>query len=257
MLSDSSQSPQSQAEAIHRIYRVYASLASTLPAPLDAQAGLGGKLLYAGDMGDWRDLLFAANIVGVASLAVSADPLTQRQAIRDGVVDFVVTSLEEALRILKNEIRKRQTVSVAVAVDPALLVEQMMDRGVLPDLLPVALSEGDRVQFSRFLADGASEIAPQVEEGAFITWSVDREFARWLPRLDACVQRILPSEDSVRQRWLRLAPRYLGRLAQRRRGVVLSAPEAEQLRDEVLRLLAEHSEDSSGLPMVEIDGQPV
>jgi hypothetical protein len=257
MLSESPQSPQSQTESIHRIYRMYASLASTLPAPLDAQSGLGGKLLYAGDMGEGRDLLFAANIAGAASLAASADPLAQRQAIRDGVVDFVVTSLEEALRILKNEIRKRQTVSVAVAVDPELLVEQMLDRGVLPDLLPVALSEGDRVQLGKFLADGALRIALPVEEGAFVPWSVDHEFARWLPRLDACVQRVLPSEDSVRQRWLRLAPRYLGRLAQRRRGVVLSAPETKQLRDEVLRLLADHAQDSGGVPVVEIDGQRV
>jgi hypothetical protein len=86
---------------------------------------------------------------------------------------------------------------------------------------------------------------------------VDREFARWLPRLDACAQGLLPDEDSVRQRWLRLAPRYLGRLAQRQHGVVLSATEALQLSNEARRLLAEHSKDEGGVPVMQIDGKPV
>jgi urocanate hydratase len=104
--------------------------------PLDPNSGLGGKLLYAGEIDpESRNLLYAANIAGAASLAASPDPAALRQAMRDGVIDFFVNSLEEALRILKNEIRKRQTVSVGVAADPTRLVDQMLDRGVLPDLL--------------------------------------------------------------------------------------------------------------------------
>ena len=37
--------------------------------------------------------------------------------MRDGVIDFLVTSLDEALRILKNEMRKRTAVAVCVVQD--------------------------------------------------------------------------------------------------------------------------------------------
>ncbi len=101
---------------------------------------LGGKLLYAGALdGDGRALLIAGNIAGAASLAASADPSVQKQAVRDGVVDFLVTSLDEALRILKNEIRKRETVAVCVAVDPPAIEREILARGVTPDLLRASL----------------------------------------------------------------------------------------------------------------------
>ena len=225
--------------------------------------GLGGKLLYAGDLaGDGRKLLFAANIAGAASLAASADPLVQRHSIRDGVVDFVVTSLEEALRILKNEIRKRQTVSVGVAISPDRLVEQMLERGVLPDLLPPAeLTPGDGLtaeQASRFQTQGAVRVGSVPElAGRFTAWSVDRNYSRWLPRIDQCVKGMLTANDKLRERWLHLSPRYLGRLAQQRHGVELSSADVERLRIDVRQMLTQHAGDDGGLPVVEIDGQPV
>lgn len=208
------------------IYRLYQSL------PLGADEGLGGKLLYAGEMNEAAGhLLYAANIAGAASLAASADPNTLRQAMRDGVVDFVVNSLEEALRILKNEIRKRQTVSVGVACAPGKLTEQMLDRGVLPDLLPGdALLNSEALhpeQLGQFLEQGARQITEPVSTNAsrFITWQVDRDFTRRLPPLDELAKAVLPAEDHPRQRWLRLAPRYLGRLAQRQHGVPMTEAE--------------------------------
>jgi len=257
------------------VYRSYTALTSTLP--LDAEKGLGGKLLYAGEIGgEGRKLLFAANIAGAASLAASADVAAQRQAIRDGVVDFLVTSLEEALRILKNEIRKRQTVSVGVAVAPQVLAEQMLDRGVLPDLLPPVswddrgmvpermdpMQQMDQLDhLDQFLRQGALPIIAgedrRAGDDSYVTWSVNHDFTRWLPRLDSVVEESLPSDDWVRQRWLRLAPRYLGRVAQREHGVALSGDEMIRLRSLVLELLTEHSQDAGKLPVVRIDGVPV
>ena len=254
--------PQNLPEAI---YRAYSALASTLP--LDGEVGLGGKLLYAGEIvGEGRQLLYAANIAGIASLAASADPAVQRQAIRDGVIDFLVTSLEEALRILKNEIRKRQMVSVGVGIAPHILVEQMLDRGVLPDLLFTGSkigSNGDErpMWAEKLVSQGALPIAGAVDgttqPDAYVRWSVDRDFARWLPRLDKVAEESLPSDDWLRQRWLRLAPRYLGRLAQREHGVALAGDEVIRLRSLVLELLAQHSEGGGSLPVVHINGVPV
>lgn len=263
MSSDSPQTPKlhdsvNERNTIEEVFRLYSVLASEFP--LHLQSGLGGKLLYAGQIGQsgGNALLYAANIAGAASLGASSDPIALRQALRDGVIDFLVNSLEEALRILKNEVRKRQTVSAGVSGDPHLLVEQMLDRGVLPDLLPPASGSGEaspsHPQAEKFLAHGSKQIAHSKDReiaipGAFVTWSITstvstipavQNFSRWLPRLDACVQGILPADDLLRRRWLRLAPRYLGRLAQRQHGMVLTAYERLRFESEVGHLVARH-----------------
>jgi hypothetical protein len=249
-----SPSASSFGNSISAIYQLFTALTSAVPP--DEQSGLGGKLLYAGEINDAsRDLLYAANIAGAASLAASADRTTQRQAIRDGVVDFLVTSLEEALRILKNEIRKRQTVSVAIATSAQTLTAQMLDRGVLPDLLPsTGLGLGD---LEKFLAQGSRQIAdPPPGEAEYIAWTVDSSFARWLPRIDACAESVLPPEELIRRRWLRLAPRYLGRLAQRQHGVVLTPDERPRFEAEVNRMLERNRSERGETAQVTIAAIP-
>ena len=201
-----------------KVLRAYTVLSTLRPS------WAGALILNVGLNPTGSAVSLAANIAGAASLAASPDPAALRQAMRDGVIDFFVNSLEEALRILKNEIRKRQTVSVAVAIAAVSLTAQMLDRGVLPDLLPgLGLSP---IDFEKFLAPGARRVANAYpSQGEFVTWSVETDFARWLPRLDSLAAAILPAEDHLRQRWLRLAPRYLGRVAQRQHGVVLAAQE--------------------------------
>jgi hypothetical protein len=219
-------------EQMTAIYTLYAALFAN---ESDSTTGLGGKLLYTGEIDQQsRRLLIAANIAGAASLAASPDPQALRQAMRDGVIDFLVNSLEEALRILKNEIRKHQTVAVGVSANPKDLVASMLHRGVQPDLLP--FNSGEAI----FLSQGAKQIekwseTPQ-EGKRFVTWSVDRQPARWLPRLDECAKAILPSRDGFRQRWLRLAPRYLGKLAQRQHGIVMDELEGKNFRAAVEKL---------------------
>jgi urocanate hydratase len=193
----------------------------------DEESGLGGKLLYAGELGGaGRALMVAGNIAGVATLGATADPAAQKQAIRDGVADFRVTSLDEALRILKNEIRKRETVAVCVADAPEAVEREMLDRGVLPDLLPplswVGASFGDG---SQRIAIGESGSSQELIASALIVWSIAVAPARWLPKLDALALDALSGHASCGRRWLRLAPRYLGRLAQGLR-VMRAQPEA-------------------------------
>jgi hypothetical protein len=169
--------------------------------PNPEQPDLGGKLFYAGELvPGCRALLVAANIAGAASLAASADVAAQKQAIRDGVADFLVNSLDEALRILKNEIRKRETVAVCIASAPQAVEQEMLDRGVLPDLIP-PIEPGLRAPCE-----------------ALLCWRVASAPAQWLPKVDSIALNCLKDNggfDSGRaRRWLRQAPRYLGRLAQ-------------------------------------------
>ncbi|MGA2351781.1 MAG: hypothetical protein ABSF70_15205 [Terracidiphilus sp.] len=206
------------------VERHYAGLIRTVNLMPGSEPSLGGKLLYAGQLNaEARALLIAANIAGAASMTISADASAGKQAIRDGVVDFLVTTLDEALRILKNEIRKRETVAVCVALPPgtseADFAQEMVERGVLPD-------------FERPAASATSE-----EGQVLLAWRVDSAPAIWLPKLDAVAADCLEPENQAARRWLRLAPRYLGKLAQGERLMRCSETSAaifmERMREQV------------------------
>jgi hypothetical protein len=180
--------------------------------------GLGGTFLYAGELDPAGcALAVAGNIAGTATLAASADVATQKQAIRDGVVDFLVTNLDEALRILKNELRKRETVAVCVAKSPEEVESEMQELGVLPDLLPPGTIDADR--FEPFIWQGARQVDPIApdDHSAVLTWKVGHAPAIWLPRMDAiagdCLEAFPSPHAAAAKRWLRLAPRFLGRQA--------------------------------------------
>lgn len=94
-----------------------------------------GQLVFAcGDRSSTNGLPAAVSIAGGTSLLLDPDPAAVKAAFRAGGVDFVVNTLDEALRVLKNEIRKHRPLSVALvgAVHPIL--DEMRERGVAPDL---------------------------------------------------------------------------------------------------------------------------
>ncbi len=191
--------------------------------------GLGGKLLYAGELdARTRALVAAANIAGAATLAVTADPAAQKQAIRDGVVDFVVNSLDEALRILKNQIRKRETVAVCVAAAPEAVESEMLERGVRADLLGPGGSADP--ESAALFPSGIPRIeAAGTGEGeVFVAWRVAAAPALWLPKVDRIAGDCLPPAAWAARRWLRLAPRFLGRLAAGVRLLRVDEPTAQR-----------------------------
>lgn len=199
---------------ILEVERIYAALMRS--AGPSAEPCLGGRLLYAGEFdAQARALLVAANIAGAASLAATADSTAQKQAVRDGVVDFLVNSVDEALRILKNEIRKRETVAVCIAAAPEAVEREMRERGVTPDIVrPI-------------------ELGPAPADQVLLLWRVGAAPAQWLPKLDAialdCLEKIGDSNTGAARRWLRLAPRYLGRLAQGLRVLRCDANVADEI----------------------------
>jgi Urocanase Rossmann-like domain len=189
-----------------------------------SQSGLGGKLLYAGNLDPFgRAFTVAAVIAGAATLAASADPAAAKQAMRQGQIDFLVNSLDEALRILKNQVRKRETAAVCVIVAPASVEAEMRARGVVPDL-------SFREDF-RGAVTGAREEGEK--EKTWLTWRVTGSPALWLPKLDAIALAALPPEEMATRRWLERAPRVLGRLAQNAR--TLHTP--PRIADEILARL--------------------
>ena len=226
------------------VYRQYAALTAAMP--LDSDCGLGGKLVFAGDLTAGSDLLRAANIAGAASLAASDDSVAQRAAMRDGVVDFLVTSLDEALRILKNEIRKRQPVSVSIGLPADEVVLQMLERGVLPDLLPSTALHEDA---DRSFLDLGSRPIPDHAVESYLFWAIEGDFSRWMPRLDACVRESLTA-NLQQQRWQQFSSRYLGRPARRLHGVSLDEEDAARLRRVLEELLTSAIAEGEEVPDV-------
>ena len=221
---------------ILQVERLYAGLIAAASTSVSPEQGLGGRLLCVGELdGSGRALMVAGNIAGAASLAATADGVAQKQAFRDGVVDFLVTTLDEALRILKNQIRKSETVAVCVAAAPEAIEREMLERGVLPDLLRPA---DGRAEHSPFTDQGARAIVSPApgENSTLLVWHVAKAPALWLPKLDAialdCIIANAGHEDLAARRWLRLAPRYLGRLT---KGTRVLRCEVENAREFVVR----------------------
>lgn len=177
-------------------------------------SSLGGQLVYAAELdAGGSAFIVAANIAGAATLAATADLAAQRQAVRDGVADFLVNSLDEALRILKNEVRKRGTVAVCVGLATEAVEREMRERGVVPDVIRSS-AQG---MSSPVSSAQQVEPAPARQGLSTVAWSVASAPALWLPRIDALILDCLAADAWVERRWLRLAPRFVGRMANRAR----------------------------------------
>lgn len=190
----------------------------------DPESGLGGSLFYAGALDEaGRAPIVAANIAGAATLAASADRDGQKRALRDGVADFLVNSLDEALRILKNQLRKRETVAVSVGMEPATMEREMNERGVAPDLVR---------------SDAEAGLHPAL---GLVLWRTDSGRHNDLARLDEIALGCLDANHAAARRWLRLAPRYLGRMAQGVRLLAADGAFAEQFAERAARAEIEFS----------------
>lgn len=202
----SSQAGSFQLEA-HACYRALLGDAHR-QAP---EPSLGGRLLYAGELdAPGRAMMVAGNVAGCATLAVAPDQAAQKQAIRDGAVDFAVTSLDEALRILKNEIRKRNSVGVCIGASRAGVEREMIARGVLPDF--VFAGTADQRREVGCFGEQVREVVVAELSGnmAVLAWQAKQAPARWMPKLDDIALDCLVDEPWA-QRWIRLSPRYFGR----------------------------------------------
>jgi hypothetical protein len=203
-------------QEIDAVYRLYVSLG---PA-MDPETGLGGKLLYVGELDPSACLLLrAANIAGATSLAASADTAALRQAMREGAIDFIVTTLSEALRILKNQIRKKEPVAVGVSLAPQAFEREMLDRGVQPDLLAPKLPLSP--ELAEIEAHGGWHIQPEPLPPGFTLnlIPVPHDWRRPLGAFDELLLSGLAAADHLNHRWVRAAPRYLSTEARHLRSI--------------------------------------
>jgi hypothetical protein len=97
--------------------------------------GWSGKLiLTTGPASSATGLPAAACIAGATLLTIDPDPTAVRATFRDAGLDFLVNTLDEALRVLKNEIRQHRPLAVALTTDVPTALAEAAARGLLPDL---------------------------------------------------------------------------------------------------------------------------
>ena len=105
---------------------------------------LAGKLIVSGGMGGMGGAQpLAATMTGACFLGIEVDPERIKKRLRSGYCDFMVNSLDEALRILKNAVRKKENISVGLVGNCADVIPELAERGVVPDILTDQTSAHD------------------------------------------------------------------------------------------------------------------
>lgn len=211
----------------------------------------GGALVLGCGLGlGGAALALAGNIAGAGVLAVEGRADVCRAAMRSGACDFVVNSVDEALRILKNEIRQRRPVSVGLAMVPVTALEELVERGVQPEAFAAFQGnhEAGKKAAGAFAAlgtrivdfDGAlAGVAGVVNAAVLFEEYVRARGLRLeafgfadgeaLRAFDARLLQVIPAED-VRVRWCTAAPRFFHRERPHRRVVLLTEEELVRTR---------------------------
>jgi urocanate hydratase len=105
---------------------------------------LRGKLIVSGGMGGMGGAQpLAATMNGAVFLGIDVDPERIKKRLKTGYCDFLVNTLDEALRIAKNAVRKKEAVSVGLVGNCADVVPELAARGVVPDILTDQTSAHD------------------------------------------------------------------------------------------------------------------
>jgi Urocanase Rossmann-like domain len=190
----------------------------------------GGSLILCCGLGpQGAALALASNIAGAVCLSIEEDPKTLKDALRSGSCDFIVNTLDEALRAMKNEVRKHLPLSVGLQGNPAQVLDEILERGVSPQLF-TDITNGPTCAARRKLQslggvvidfDGRPTLEGTLDAntllGTFLhqqQWqlrTVTFNTSAALRAFDARALSSLQEGDQLRRRWLQAAPRILQR----------------------------------------------
>ncbi len=152
-----------------------------------------GQLIFtAGEGSSATGLPAAVSIAGGCTLVLDPDAAAVKSVFRQGGVDFVVNTLDEAVRVLKNEIRQHKPLSVALIAPLQPTLDEIAERGLQPDL-DLSSPPTDDLLTPWLAARSWSEVALP---------------AASLRELDAQLLTLLPPNDTLRRRWLQRIAHY-------------------------------------------------
>ncbi|WP_260705848.1 hypothetical protein [Edaphobacter flagellatus] len=212
----------------------------------------GSLVLSIGLNAQGRAFAIASNIAGAVSLSIDNSPDDIREVVRTGAVDFVVNTLDEAIRAMKNEVRKRAPLSVALAASPSRALAEIVSRGLAPALVTIFTSTQElepvvATSSEAFKELGATLIdftatshVPGYRLAGELIASITRPNGWELSTLtfnssaeqrafDTRAAAMLAPGDHLRRRWLDAVPRILQRQRPSQRSLWLTPAEAEQL----------------------------
>lgn len=201
----------------HGALRMYGSLLA------ERELWGGTLVICCGDVSLFTGAPTAVCIAGGTALVVGASDKSIRASQREGGLDFVVSSLDEALRTLKNCIRERRPLSVGLESEATAVLNEMLERGVAPDFViyedtldPVEteavekLVRGGAAPLDLIAADGrGSRVDAWLENKGWLEVQSTAAEGAALREWNEHLQLVLPKDDERRRRWLRQAPRYL------------------------------------------------
>jgi hypothetical protein len=195
-----------QRDLQHETVRIYRTL-------IGIRGDWGGKLvLCCGPSCAFSGLPAAVSIAGGTTLAIDSDAAALKSAMRSGYLDFVVNTLDEALRTLKNEIRQKRPLSVGLMAGVATTLAEMVERGLQPDLqLAMSASPESNPQVETLRARGMSVCSPGIaaDDAHPNQYFFPAHDAVALREVDVTLLTALPPEDIVRRRWMERVPKYL------------------------------------------------
>ncbi len=105
---------------------------------------LGGKLIVSGGMGGMGGAQpLAATMAGACFLGIDVDPARIEKRVRSGYCDRLVSSLDEALRLLAKARKQGQAISVGLVANCADIVPELAARKIIPDIITDQTSAHD------------------------------------------------------------------------------------------------------------------
>ena len=156
----------------------------------------------------------AVSIAGGATLAIEADAAALKSAMRSGELDFVVNTLDEALRALKNQVRQSRPLGVGLIANVSAVLEEMVERGVLPNLLLIGMNqpsqpiiENNSIQALQAFGMRLHIVEIEPRKNRHEVYLPAASAIR-LREIDEELLAILPADDVVRRRWIQRVPKY-------------------------------------------------
>jgi urocanate hydratase len=97
---------------------------------------LYGRFLLTGGMGGMGGAQpLAATFAGAASITVEIDPKRIEKRIHDGYCDKLVDNLDEALRIIDENVAAKKAISLGLVGNTAEILPELLKRGRIPDVV--------------------------------------------------------------------------------------------------------------------------
>jgi urocanate hydratase len=207
----------------------------------------GGLVLCCGAGCAASGIPAAVSIAGGTTLAIDSDAAAMKSAMRAGYLDFVVNTLDEALRTLKNEIRQKRPLSVGLISNVETTLAEMVERGLQPDLelVPSGCQYLNNSQLQILRARGMScrilvseaDLDGRPISPTLLILNRKRHYECFFPATDAARLReidarlltLIPAEDIVRRRWIERIPKYLRDARTGGRWMWLSEEEQDQI----------------------------